>query len=229
MCAQYMIRARAKSLAYQFGVPYDAQMEWEEHILPFKKAPVILQEPKGRVLKSMQFSLVPAWSKEPRAKFATHNARLLTPDPQHNSSIPIFQKPTWRDAFSKRRCLVPMTSFIEPIYRGDFAGCMVRFFEKAESILVAAGIWEEWVSKKTGEIIDSFAVITHFPHPFVKEIGHDRTPLFLSVQNSDAWLDSSLKEPRVLLDLLLNNKIALELSALKDREMKPGWEKRIPK
>jgi putative SOS response-associated peptidase YedK len=200
----------------------------ETRVLPFQQAPVIVRDGGKRVVRSMQFSLVPAWSKERRVKFATHNARLVSHDDRTGRDVPIYEKPTWRGPFSHRHCLVPISGFIEPIYRGDFAGNMVCFLPKDHQLMAAAGIWEEWTSHETGEIIDSFSILTDDPHPFVKSIGHDRTPVFLKPEAYEAWLSDDLS-PQANLAMLRKSKAEPDLVVEKDRPLKPGWEKRTGK
>lgn len=227
MCAQYEIMAPRKAIVSGLKAKLaEEKLEWRERILPFSKAPVVVEEDGKRLIKLMQFSLLPAWSKERKVKFATHNARLFSFDEKKNQDIPIFEKPTWRSAFKSRHCLIPMTHFIEPIYSGSLAGHMVSFSDKSETLLVAAGLWESWVSKEDGEVIDSFTIITDDPISFVKKTGHDRSPLFLSDDAHAGWLDASSMEPKEMIEFLRDHKAKPTLQAEKDRALKAGWEKR---
>jgi len=217
-----MLRASAKRLEAKYGIRIPPEFEetgWSARILPYGRAPVVIRENGKRVLQMMQFSLLPAWSKEKRVKFATHNARLDG----------IADKPTWKRPFQERRCLVPITDFIEPIYSGDLAGNMVDFHRPDQDILTAAGLWDEWIDSKSGEIIRSFTIITHDPVDFVAKIGHDRSPLF--IEDSDAaeldyWLDEQKRPATELKEFLLRRRIEPELRVEKDRPLKAGWEKR---
>jgi len=187
----------------------------------------VLEDPQGRrELRMMQFSLVPSWSKERRVKFATHNARLWSFDEKTRREVPVFEKPTWRGPFAHRHCLVPLSEFIEPIYSGEYAGNMVRFLPKDGKLLTAAAIWDEWTDRQTGEVIDSFSILTDDPHPFVAEIGHDRTPVFLAEDAYGKWLKPESATPKESLDLLRAHVDRPELTVEIDRPLKAGWEKR---
>lgn len=176
MCAQFMIRASIKDLAQKYGIhiPEDDPL-WKERILPFTKAPVITTQG----LRLMTFSLIPSWFQTSdtikRPKFATYNARLET----------VQEKATWKKPFLSHHCLVPMTSFIEPIYEGQWGGNMIRF--NSPSLSTAAGIWDRWINQGTGETVDSFAILTQEPCSFVKNIGHDRQPVFLKDSLCHEW------------------------------------------
>lgn len=174
-------------------------------------------------LQSMNFSLIPSWSKERKVKFATHNARLFDED----GKTPIYKKPTWRGPFSNNHCIVPISKFIEPIYTGNFAGNMVRFY--GDQLMYAAGICDSWVDKNTGEVVDSFSILTDDPVKFVANVGHDRTPIFISEKAAKEWL--TLKEsPDDLVAFLRSNRAEPRKWEVEiDRAMKAGWEKRIPK
>ena len=227
MCAQYTIKIKSKTLSEMFRAKLETEMDTENRrVMPYQTAPVVLERNGKRVMREFQFSLVPSWSKEKRVKFATHNARLLSFDEKAKKVVPIYEKPTWRGPFVTRHCLVPMSDFIEPIYSGDFAGNMVRFEPSSHALLVAAGLWEEWTSKETGEVVDSFTVITHDPVPFVEKIGHDRSPVFLSEADADTWLNPPTKDPKELVKFLMDRQLNPPLVVDKERALKAGWEKR---
>jgi putative SOS response-associated peptidase YedK len=208
-----MIRQRNPG---QFGVATEMRIDIEEFydrlIVPYRPAPVLVA---GQI-QIMNFSMVPRWSKEAKVKFATHNARLETID----------EKPTWKTVFVERHCLVPMSEFIEPIYDGEFAGHMVAFAEASGATIFAAGVWDEWVNRETGEVNHSFAIITHDPPPFVAGVGHDRCPIFLNRDNGAVWLESVRTPSADLKRFLLERNTVPELTAAKQRPMRPGWEKR---
>lgn len=221
MCSQYSIEMSLKDIIALLNVKRDDVLleELPAKVLPYIKAPALYLEDGVRVLDAMQFSLIPRWSAEPRSKFATHNARLDTID----------EKNTFKEAFVKHHCIVPMTGFIEPIYVGSFAGNMLEFHPPAPVLLYAAGIWDEWVDKKSGEVIKSFSIITHEPIPFVLENGHDRSPVFLKPEDADRWLRSEGEAPPALKEFLLDVRYEPELRPEISRPMKSGWEKRKPK
>lgn len=210
MCAQYQLKAKAKSLSRALGIKISEPLEWREKIVPYSTAPVVTEDG----IQMMRFSLLPIWSKEPKVKFATHNARLETID----------EKATWKRPFLKHHAFVPMTAFIEPIYTGKLAGNMVAF--NSEDLLFAAAICDSWTNKKTGEVIDSFSIITSNPCAYVKKVGHDRQPVFLKLKDAKEWrtLEGDAQE---LKEFLYDNAIKPKVKTSIDRPLKPGWEKRI--
>lgn len=217
MCASFMIKQRKGIWQdYVNAVKTDIEEFYDQLIVPYQMAPVIVQNGHVIEMRPMKFSLIPSWSKDPKPKFATHNARIET----------LADKPTWRDAFQRRHCLIPLTDFIEPIYKNEYAGHMVAFHQKSGEPLMAAGIWEEWTNKITGEVTESFSIITADPPQFIADVGHDRCPLFLNESSQKQWL--TLREsPPKMLDFLRASRLKGDFAVEKHRPMKPGWEKRI--
>jgi putative SOS response-associated peptidase YedK len=216
MCAQFLLKAQAKDLAETFGITLDCPDELlNQQVLPHKSSLTVTA--KG--FRVMNFSLTPSWSKEKRTKFATHNARLET----------LATKPTWRVPFETKRCVVPLTTFVEPAYENEFAGNMVGFHTPKNDVLYAAGIYDEWVDHSTGEVFESYAIITTEPYEIVQKIGHQRSPLFLREDKLKEWMDPTPKKSSLLLQFLKLASAIPELQAEKQRPMKAGWEKRKPK
>lgn len=217
MCASYMIKQRNPG---RFGLATEARVQIDDFcgklIVPYTPAPVLLANGDSQVLTSMRYSLVPSWSKEAKVKFATHNARLESID----------EKPTWKTVFSERHCLVPLTDFIEPIYEGEYAGNMVAFHNKDGGMLYAAGVWDEWTNKQTGEVLRTFAIITFDPPPFVAQIGHDRCPVFLNEETGAEWLSNAGEPVPTLKTFLFERNFVPDLQVEISRPMRPGWEKR---
>jgi putative SOS response-associated peptidase YedK len=212
-----MIKADIRRLARLYGFEIEQDPgEHTDHIVPHRLAPIVVKNGDKFQIKAMKFSLLPSWSKEPKVKFATHNARLETID----------TKPTWKQPFLSKRCIVPMTSFIEPIYIGDYAGYMVEFRAAQDGTMFAAGIWDQWLNKQTGEVVESFAVITSDPIPFVEKIGHDRTPVFIQKSAWDSWLLDGKRDSNDLKQILTSSVDPVTLEVFRDRAMRPGWEKR---
>ncbi len=203
------------------NLPYDLRTDDfaqfnNQLVVPHRLAPVLFKPLASLELVQMKFSLLPSWSKDSKVKFATHNARLESID----------EKPTWRSVFVKRHCLVPLTDFIEPIYEGEQAGNMVAFHAVTDPLLWAAGVWDKWVSPLTGEVIQSFAIITTDPLKYVRDVGHDRSPVFLKTKAGQDWLSSEGGKPKELKAFLFDSAYEPELSVEVFRTMKPGWEKR---
>lgn len=215
MCAQFSLQIAAEELR-NLGIAVSPSLEAiDERFLPYTKIPVIVQTPQGPKLTPMNFSLVPAWSKEPKVKFATHNARIET----------VTEKPAWREPFLNKHCLIPITNFFESVYEGPHAGHIISFGGETTPTLFAAGLFDVWVNPETKEPLFSCAILTTEPSPFILENGHDRTPIFLNLEDGKAWLTLRTSE-KEMVDFLLTKNIYPDLQVTRDRPLKSGWEKR---
>jgi len=124
-----------------------------------------------------RWGLVPAWAKDrPTQRLSTFNARSETAS----------SKPMFRSAWRARRCLVPMNGYYE--WRDEGGPRKQRYYVTGESTLLsAAGLWERWTDRDSGESMDSFTVVTC---PAAAPIAwlHDRMPVILDDASADAWL-----------------------------------------
>lgn len=231
MCAEFMIQASNQRIRRALGLPAGSDdEEWSSHVRLYGQAPVIVAGRRdGRqevALKPMGFSLKPRGTPYP-----TFNARLLSWDERKNRVVPLFEKPTWKKPLNDRRCLVPMTGFIEPIYSGEYAGQMVQFKPVSGETLFAAGLYDDGVDQETGEVYEGFTLVIHVPSPFVLKVGHHRQPLFLEAQHALEWIEPSFLTPRIdpkqALEFLLKNRYQPELEVETARSMARGWEKRV--
>lgn len=219
MCAQFGLKVSANELR-DLGIAVSPSLEGiEERFLPYTKAAVVVSTPQGLKLTAMNFSLVPAWSKEPKVKFATHNARIET----------VSEKPAWREPFLNKHCLILMSNFYESVYQGPHVGHIISF-QPENKLLFAAGIFDVWTNPETNEQLFSCSILTTAPSPFILENGHDRTPIFLNFEDGKQWLNlrgsaggTSEKE---MVDFLLSKNVYPDLQVSRDRALKSGWEKR---
>ena len=108
---------------------------------------------------------------------ATFNARAET----------IETKPFFRDAFKRTRCLIPMSGYYE--WQDAQGGKQPWYFTARDGspLLTAAGLWDEWKDRQTGERLKSCTMIITEPNDFAAEI-HARMPVFLTEQQFAPWL-----------------------------------------
>jgi putative SOS response-associated peptidase YedK len=224
MCAEFTLRASQKDIeeALKEKVRNDSlNNSWDAHIRIRSKAPVVLRKDGETVLEEMSFSLKP-----PSVPYSTFNARLSNWDENKKQLVPIFTKPTWRKPFETSRCLVPMTGFIEPIYRGERAGTAQEFKSKNDLILFAAGLYERSVDQKTGEVYEGFAPILHTPSEYILQIGHHRMLLFLKAEDALHWIQEKTAEPKGVFRFLMTKRYVPDLEATKFRALAKNWEKK---
>ncbi len=147
------------------------------NIAPTQTMPVIRWNPetKSRALDLLRWGLVPSWAKELAIGARMINARAET----------IAEKPAFRDAFRKRRCLVPASGFYE--WRGDKPPKQPFAIGMADGGPMAfAGLWERWRAPD-GEIVRTFAIATTEANEVLRPI-HERMPVILARDDWPVWL-----------------------------------------
>jgi putative SOS response-associated peptidase YedK len=138
----------------------------------------------------MRWGLVPFWAKDIQVGFANINAKAEG----------IETKPAFREAFRKRRCLVPLDSFYEWKKLGkERQPYAVALADRR--LMAMAGLWESWRSP-TGERVRSFTIVTTAPNAVLAEL-HDRMPVILSPNDWPAWLGEAPADPDRLKELLV--------------------------
>jgi putative SOS response-associated peptidase YedK len=123
--------------------------------------------------------LVPYWWSKPlkELRLATFNARIET----------VSEKPFFREPFKRRWCLIPASGYYE--WQDTPSGKQPWYFTArgGSPLLTAAGLWDEWKNRETGERLKSCTMIITEPNDFAAEI-HDRMPVFLTEQQFAPWL-----------------------------------------
>lgn len=156
---------------------------------PSQKLMVIRRNPETgkRTLELLQWGLIPHWMKEANGGRKPINARAET----------ITTLPTFRSAYAKRRCLLPIDGFYEWLaIKDQKAKQPYALAMKDRSVFAIAGIWENWKSP-SGEDVRTFAVITCKANEMVAEI-HDRMPVIIAKEDYEEWLSSETNPGELL-------------------------------
>lgn len=167
----------------EFGPTYNAA--------PTRKLPVYrIHSERGRELTLLAWGLVPFWAKDPSIGARMINARAEG----------VAEKPAFRAAFRRRRCLVPMSGFYEWKKAGDRK--VPHFVQLLNSpVFAAAGLYEYWPGEDGAEPIESYTIITTGANELMRTI-HDRMPVILPERDYDAWLDPKNEKAETLEKLL---------------------------
>lgn len=190
MCGRYTLGKEPNSLLDYFHLHGEVPVyHLSYNIAPSQTAPVILKDAQQqRVCQLMQWGLIPSWSKGPDARFKMINAKAET----------VHEKPAYRNAFRRRRCLVPCDGFYEWQQR-ESGKQPFYIYKQDQSLLALAGLWEHWENEE--QQIDSFTIITTNANPFMQVV-HERMPVIMTETEFDMWLDSDCKDTARLQSLL---------------------------
>jgi putative SOS response-associated peptidase YedK len=159
------------------------------NVAPGGESDVIREEDGERRIAMARWGLVPAWAKDEAIGFKTFNAR----------SESLAEKPTFHDAFRKRRCIIPMDGFYE--WERTGSGKQPWFIRlRDDQPMAVAGLWER--RERDDATLDTFTVITCPANDLLQPI-HDRMPVILPLIHWAAWLDPALHDPGALQPMLL--------------------------
>ena len=194
MCGRYVVVSKLKAIEKRFQlreVPRDLFSEAPRaNVSIGEYAPVISSE-FPETLQLMQFGLTPFWAKKPSYFF---NARSegdsnKENDPNYTGSMGIIKKPAFRHTIRKKRCLVIADAIIEGSKKDRLNKPYLIYRRDGLRPFALAGVYDSWTNKDTGEIINSFAIITTTANELLQKIGHHRSPVMLSPDNEAMWLD----------------------------------------
>lgn len=177
MCGRYAQTADRKVLEALLGAVSVADFAPRYNIAPTQIVPVVLTEDGERRIAPHRWGLVPGFASDDRSLPVMFNARAET----------LAQKPAFRSALQRRRCLVPADGWYEWRAVGRFKQpYLVRRVDRAP--IMFAGLWESW-TKPDGAHLRSMTIVTVTASPDLAAI-HDRMPAVLPPESWDAWLDT---------------------------------------
>jgi putative SOS response-associated peptidase YedK len=183
MCGRYTLAGTEAALIEAFDVPtltFDFAPSY--NVAPGQSAVVVATDLKGRRAGQLRWGLVPGWMDDPGGGFI--NARAES----------VATKPSFREAFERRRCLVPADGFYE--WKRQAGAKIPHWFHPADEALLAfAGIWESWV-RPGAEPRHTFAILTTDANEDVRDV-HERMPVVVASADHAAWLDSDTSQERL--------------------------------
>jgi putative SOS response-associated peptidase YedK len=201
MCGRFTLTDPDQELAVQFNLPEIPEMQPRYNIAPTQPVAAVRAVPESeeRELVLLRWGLIPFWAKDPKIGARMINARSET----------VAEKPSFRAAFRRRRCLVLADGFYEwqklergkqPFYIRQRDGRPFAF----------AGLWEHWQepddtsgSSPSGQrlVIQSCTLLTTAPNDLMRPL-HNRMPVILHPSDYELWLEPGVQQPDLLQPLL---------------------------
>lgn len=190
MCGRFNLKTSSKEIANALGFKTKVLSRPRYNIAPSQDILVarIGHDGEGEIV-AMRWGLVPSWIKEPKTSHRPINAKAETAS----------EKPFFRNAFKKRRCLIPVNGFYEWLPTGKQKQPFLVHM-RDDSLFFLAGLWEIWVSTK-GEVIESTTILTTNANEALARI-HDRMPVILPRKHYEPWLDIANQDVANLSSLL---------------------------
>jgi putative SOS response-associated peptidase YedK len=196
MCGRYVIISTPEAIRALFGYGEQPNFPPRYNVAPTQPIPVVRLADGKRSFALMRWGLLPSWVKDPKTFPLLINARGES----------VLDKPAFRNAMRRRRCLIPTDGFYE--WRPGATGAPKRpYFVRAKRggdatapPLAFAGLYETWTGPN-GEEVDTAAIITTTANRTLAHI-HDRMPVFVPKEAFDLWLDCANVEANVAAALI---------------------------
>lgn len=163
------------------------------NVAPTHDIPAVRFDPeaKTRTISNLRWGLVPFWAKDTKVGYSLINAMAET----------VAEKPSFREAFRKRRCLIPANAFYEWQKMNSRTKQPYAIVMKDRSVFSFAGLWEHWKDKASGETVLSCTIITCPPNAVSARI-HNRMPVILDPADYGRWLGEEPTNQQEVLSLL---------------------------
>lgn len=181
MCGRFTLFEADKILSKEFGVSGFSSLSPRYNIAPSQPVAAVRVAPAGtgRELALLRWGLIPPWSKDPAIGNRLINARAET----------AREKPSFRNAFRRHRCLIPTNGFYE--WQRQERGKQPYFVRmRDERPFAFAGLWDRWESPDKG-VIETCTILTTAANAVLAPI-HDRMPVILPPAEYTRWLDPAL-------------------------------------
>jgi putative SOS response-associated peptidase YedK len=181
MCGRFVGYRNLEALKAHFPIDrVEATLIPNYNVAPTQMIPAIVRQDDENVPRTFKWGLVPFWVKDPSIGNKMINARSET----------VESKPSFRNAFQKRRCLIPADGFYE--WKGPKGSKQPVFITlPGEELFGFAGLWEVWDDKgKAEEPPYTCTIITTDASPSIQEI-HHRMPVILTPEAFEDWIEES--------------------------------------
>lgn len=175
MCGRFSIYHSLEKVCERFGALSEG-VEWKPryNIAPTQEVLTVVSEKIGeRRVRHMVWGLVPNWSKDRKIGPRLINARSET----------LNEKPSFRESYQRRRCLIPADGFYEWQGKHPF---YIRM--KGKELFSFAGLWDTWVDETIQQPLNTVTIVTTRSNALLKGL-HERMPVIISRQDENVWLD----------------------------------------
>ena len=177
MCGRYALHSHPQVVALAFGLAMPPEFAPRFNIAPLSDVLIVRAGADGEPQAAItRWGLLPRWAKDPKLAAKLNNARAET----------VAEKPSFRDAFRRWRCLVPANGFYE--WRAEIGRKQPYYIRPADGELFAfAGLWERWEGPRGP--LEACAILTTDANQRMQAISNHRMPVILPAASYAQWLD----------------------------------------
>ena len=190
MCGRFILLTDLSVIIESFRIgEVAAEYKPDNNICPSRQISAVIRDKDVNKLVNFRWGLIPSWAKDPSIGNKMFNARAET----------ISEKPSFQEAFKRRRCLIVADGFYE-WQKIDRIKKPLRFSLKSGEPFGLAGLYETWISPEQ-KPVNTCTIITTEPNDLLRPI-HDRMPVIVKKELEDFWIDPSNHTFRDLLSIL---------------------------
>ncbi len=200
MCGRFVQVIDIELFVKRFGVNFPIEINVESNFnVALGDLAYVITNDKSSELQAFHFGLTPSWAKKPLYLINARSEGDLNQENDINFSgkMGIINKPSFKTPIKSRRCLVIANGYIEGPEK-EKLNKPYHIHQKDDEVFCFAGIWDTWINTTTGQVINSFSIITTVANSITQEIGHHRSPVILDKKDEQKWLDDSLPMEEVL-------------------------------
>jgi putative SOS response-associated peptidase YedK len=188
MCGRYVIKTPPDLMRKTFGYAEQPNFPARYNVAPTQPIPIVRLDNGERAFALVRWGFIPSWVKDPRDFSLLVNARAES----------VLDKPAFRNAMRRRRCLIPADGFYE--WKQD--GARKRpYFAAASELVAFAGLWEPWIGPN-GEEVETACIVTTAANRALRPL-HDRMPVVIPREAFDLWLDCANADAETAAALLV--------------------------
>lgn len=200
MCGRFAQQRPASELAEIFAAePLADDLGPRFNVAPTDEALVVVQREDRRAITAYRWGLIPHWAESTKVGSRMFNARAET----------LTSSPAFRDAFVRKRCLVPVDGFYE--WKREGTVRQPFLIGRADGTpLTLAGLWAGWRDPATDRVVRTFTIITSRPNDQMADL-HDRMPVAVPEEIWPLWLDPLANRSELRAILEPNDDVALRI------------------
>jgi putative SOS response-associated peptidase YedK len=196
MCGRFVQNFTFETFQDNFNIQTaEAEIPPNFNVAPTQEILTIIKDDNENKLERFHWGLVPFWAKDVSVGSRMINARAET----------VASKPSFRNAFKKRRCLIPASGFYE--WKGEKGHKQPYYIIiPTDEPFAFAGLWETWTDKDDDSIYKSCTIITTAASKSIVEL-HNRMPVILNPEVYEKWLNAEIQKPKELESILKDGSI----------------------
>ena len=187
MCGLYSFRKSPEETRNLFAYLEQPEFPPRSYVTPGGPMAIVRLDQGQRHFALVRWGFIPSWVKEVKPGKPLINARGET----------VLEKPSFRNAMKRRRCLIPADGFYE--WKGDVPGKKQPYFihRPDHGLFAFAGLWEHWMGADGSEI-ETGLIITTEPNRRIAEI-HTRMPVVIAPEDYETWFTGDAKDAAALI------------------------------